>query len=135
MDWAREGMAKTDSAKNKKMSFFIGLSPFGLLRAFRLEPKAKMTGRVPFAGLALFWNDLGRRWQGKWVQSVPSQQQGERRMKGREFGGARRNRTADKGFADLCLTTWRPRLSATKPAPTGFVQTCQSIKGGLLLGA
>ena len=25
------------------------------------------------------------------------------------FGGARRNRTADKGFADLCLTTWRPR--------------------------
>ena len=27
----------------------------------------------------------------------------------RNFGGARRNRTADKGFADLCLTTWRPR--------------------------
>jgi hypothetical protein len=27
----------------------------------------------------------------------------------RYFGGARRNRTADKGFADLCLTTWRPR--------------------------
>ncbi len=27
----------------------------------------------------------------------------------REIGGAGRNRTADKGFADLCLTTWRPR--------------------------
>jgi hypothetical protein len=27
----------------------------------------------------------------------------------KNFGGARRNRTADKGFADLCLTTWRPR--------------------------
>src|SRR5271156_105750 len=27
----------------------------------------------------------------------------------RENGGAGRNRTADKGFADLCLTTWRPR--------------------------
>ncbi len=26
-----------------------------------------------------------------------------------KIGGARRNRTADKGFADLCLTTWRPR--------------------------
>ena len=26
------------------------------------------------------------------------------------FGGAGRGRTADKGFADLCLTTWRPRL-------------------------
>ena len=26
------------------------------------------------------------------------------------FGGAGRDRTADKGFADLCLTTWRPRL-------------------------
>src|SRR5579863_1813087 len=26
-----------------------------------------------------------------------------------ENGGAGRNRTADKGFADLCLTTWRPR--------------------------
>ena len=28
----------------------------------------------------------------------------------KEFGGARRNRTADKGFADLCLATWLPRL-------------------------
>ena len=27
----------------------------------------------------------------------------------RKIGGAGRNRTADKGFADLCLTTWRPR--------------------------
>jgi hypothetical protein len=27
-----------------------------------------------------------------------------------KFGGAGRDRTADKGFADLCLTTWRPRL-------------------------
>src|SRR3981189_3742605 len=53
MDWAREGMAKTDSAKNKKMSFFIGLSPFGLLRAFRLEPKAKMQGAVRWARLIL----------------------------------------------------------------------------------
>jgi hypothetical protein len=26
-----------------------------------------------------------------------------------KFGGAGRDRTADKGFADLCLTTWRPR--------------------------
>lgn len=26
-----------------------------------------------------------------------------------EIGGARRNRTADEGFADLCLPTWRPR--------------------------
>src|ERR1700677_1628652 len=35
----------------------------------------------------------------------------------RKFGGARRNRTADKGFADLCLTTWRPR-PRVKPFPT-----------------
>ena len=27
----------------------------------------------------------------------------------RGIGGAGRDRTADKGFADLCLTTWRPR--------------------------
>ena len=27
----------------------------------------------------------------------------------KNFGGAGRNRTDDKGFADLCLTTWRPR--------------------------
>jgi hypothetical protein len=27
----------------------------------------------------------------------------------RENGGARRNRTADDGFADHCLATWRPR--------------------------
>jgi hypothetical protein len=26
------------------------------------------------------------------------------------IGGAGRNRTADKGFADPCLTTWLPRL-------------------------
>ncbi len=25
------------------------------------------------------------------------------------FGGAGRNRTADKGFADPCLATWLPR--------------------------
>ena len=31
-----------------------------------------------------------------------------------EIGGARRNRTADKGFADLCLTTWRPRHRTKK---------------------
>ena len=31
------------------------------------------------------------------------------RRNSKSFGGARRNRTADKGFADLCLTTWRPR--------------------------
>jgi hypothetical protein len=28
-------------------------------------------------------------------------------------GGAGRDRTADKGFADLCLTTWRPRPGST----------------------
>src|SRR5215470_14235608 len=27
----------------------------------------------------------------------------------KNFGGAERNRTADKGFADPCLTTWRRR--------------------------
>ena len=27
-------------------------------------------------------------------------------------GGAGRDRTADKGFADLCLTTWRPRRAS-----------------------
>jgi hypothetical protein len=26
-----------------------------------------------------------------------------------KFGGAERNRTADEGFADPCLTTWLPR--------------------------
>src|SRR6266851_1034986 len=31
------------------------------------------------------------------------------RFGARDFGGARRNRTADNGFADHCLTTWRPR--------------------------
>jgi hypothetical protein len=33
----------------------------------------------------------------------------------KNFGGARRNRTADKGFADLCLTTWRPRPCCREP--------------------
>src|SRR6266850_533725 len=40
------------------------------------------------------------------------------------FGGARRNRTADKGFADLCLTTWRPRhrtrVGRVKPGDRGL---------------
>ena len=31
--------------------------------------------------------------------------------KGKKPGGAGRNRTADRGFADLGLTTWRPRPS------------------------
>src|SRR5258708_16706206 len=32
----------------------------------------------------------------------------------KKFGGARRNRTADNGFADHCLTTWLPRHRAKK---------------------
>ena len=35
---------------------------------------------------------------------------GRKREFNGSFGGAGRGRTADKGFADLCLTTWRPRL-------------------------
>src|SRR3974390_317410 len=31
-------------------------------------------------------------------------------------GGAGRNRTADRGFADLGLTTWRPRPSTPRSA-------------------
>ncbi len=34
----------------------------------------------------------------------------------RKSGGAGRNRTAARGFADLCLTTWRPRLGALERA-------------------
>src|SRR6266566_8218221 len=35
----------------------------------------------------------------------------QQKIKGKSVlcGGARRNRTADNGFADHCLTTWRPR--------------------------
>src|SRR5208282_3435400 len=41
-----------------------------------------------------------------------------------KIGGAGRNRTAVKGFADLCLTTWRPRpvkkepITMSRTAPT-----------------
>ncbi len=35
-------------------------------------------------------------------------------------GGAERNRTAAGGFADLCLTTWLPRLTASKPEESTF---------------
>src|SRR6266404_5237168 len=42
------------------------------------------------------------------------------------FGGARRNRTADKGFADLCLTTWRPRhrmrAGRVRPGDSGLLR-------------
>ncbi len=36
-----------------------------------------------------------------------------------EVGGAERNRTADEGFADPCLTTWLPRhpVLHAKPKP------------------
>ena len=33
----------------------------------------------------------------------------------RKSGGARRNRTADEGFADPCLATWLPRLNSFGP--------------------
>jgi hypothetical protein len=58
-------MAKTDSAKNRKMSFFIGLSPFGLFRAFRLEPKAKMTGRGAVRGAHLILERFGEAMAGE----------------------------------------------------------------------
>src|SRR6266446_4839984 len=44
----------------------------------------------------------------------------------KDFGGARRNRTADKGFADLCLTTWRPRhrmrAGRVRPGDSGLLR-------------
>lgn len=50
-----------------------------------------------------------------------------------EFGGARRNRTADKGFADPCLATWLSRRKQLQselrfseslfPRPTAEVHT------------
>ena len=55
------------------------------------------------------------------------------------FGGAGRGRTADKGFADLCLTTWRPRLrrvhstrekSRHHPLPA-LPAECHSVTVGL----
>ena len=51
-------MAKTDTASNRKMSFFILLCPFELLRAFRLEPKAKMTGRVAVRGARSYFGTV-----------------------------------------------------------------------------
>ena len=49
-------------------------------------------------------NDSGFRECGWLVSLTPDT------FAGGKFGGAGRDRTADKGFADLCLTTWRPRL-------------------------
>ena len=52
------------------------------------------------------------------------------------FGGAGRDRTADKGFADLCLTTWRPRLGLKRILPDDSphrpfaVQVGQKNRGG-----
>src|SRR6267154_6858636 len=83
-------MAKTDTASNRKMSFFIRLGPFELLRAFRLEPKAKMTGRVAVRGLVpileRFWaamsgeTVLGRSMRaiGRTGETVKSQEEKER---------------------------------------------------------
>jgi hypothetical protein len=50
---------------------------------------------------------------------------------GKKDEGARRNRTADMGFADPCLTTWRPRhrLKKQKPQtalPENRKPTCRS---------
>ena len=47
-----------------------------------------------------------------------------------EVGGAERNRTADEGFADPCLTTWLPRhpgLHATN-TPQNEKPTCQVFR-------
>ncbi len=53
-----------------------------------------------------------------------------------KFGGAGRNRTADRGFADLGLTTWRPRRyppqQPQKPAfagDTGMRKTLAGARG------
>src|SRR6266481_205177 len=48
-----------------------------------------------------------------------------------KFGGAERNRTADEGFADPCLTTWLPRhpvLRATTKPQKMKKPTCQSFR-------
>ena len=56
-----------------------------------------------------------------------------------KVGGAERNRTADEGFADPCLTTWLPRhlfLHATMKPPKMKNPPARSSGGGLrFLGA
>ena len=47
-------------------------------------------------------------------------------LRNRKFGGAGRNRTADKSFADSCLTTWRPRLRTKRPEPNEPNRNCDS---------
>jgi hypothetical protein len=61
---------------------------------------------VRFLKLLLYWN--------VWKQFAQNKCFKVFRRKGK-IGGARRNRTADEGFADLCLTTWRPRPFHKEP--------------------
>jgi hypothetical protein len=47
-----------------------------------------------------------------------------------EVGGAERNRTADEGFADPCLTTWLPRHPVLHATTTHQNEkpTCQILR-------
>src|SRR5512146_1714247 len=47
---------------------------------------------------------------------------------GGEFGGAGRNRTGDRGFADLGLTTWLPR-HGKNPRPGRGLETLERETG------
>src|SRR5258706_90702 len=72
-------MAKMARARNKKMSFFIRLGPFGVLKAFRLEPNAKKAGRGGVGGaVLLFWRRVGGGGGGKGFGDVQGEQGGEK---------------------------------------------------------
>src|SRR6266851_7259298 len=98
-------MAKTDSARNMKMSFFIRLSPFERSEAFQLEPRAKTAGRRRFAGLVPILERFrgvmsGKTVLGRSMRAIGRMGDREERRGEGKIGGARRNRTADNGFAD-----------------------------------
>ena len=66
-----------------------------------------------FVGQAILPVRFSATWRMRHIQDIP---RAKRTCHGtklpvlwEKIGGARRNRTADRGFADLCLTTWRPR--------------------------
>src|SRR6266436_2510628 len=110
-------MAKTDRASNKKVTFFIRLSPFERSEAFQLEPEANRVGRGRSRARSHFGTVLRGNVRGNGLRTFHESNRAnggdceERRGK---IGDARRNRTADNGFADHCLTTWLSRHRTEK---------------------
>src|SRR6266404_7751746 len=110
------GDGKDGQSQEQEDELFHTIRSFRGIESVPIGAECEEDGQGCRSRGSSFYSDAG--WAGMAGETVLGRSMraigGEDRAKGRKIGGARRNRTADNGFADHCLTTWRPRHRGEK---------------------